>query len=54
MPCPICKSDLCEKDRRKMTGGTFISIRCSNPDCQYYDYKTIPPNLQGTVTGVCI
>jgi len=37
MTCPICKSDLYEKDRRNITGGTFIAIRCSNPNCGYFD-----------------
>ncbi len=48
MPCPICNSELYEKDRREATGGTFIAIRCSNPNCQYFDYRTIPLNSFGT------
>ena len=50
--CPICKSELYEKER-ETTGGTFISIRCSNPNCGYYNYKTIPVNFnQGyTIAG---
>lgn len=52
MTCPICGSDLYEKDRREITVGTFISIRCTNPRCNYYDYKTIPINFYGTITSI--
>jgi len=48
MTCPICKSDLYEKNRNETTGGTFISIRCSNPNCGYFDYRTLPINSFGT------
>ncbi len=51
MTCPICGSELYQKDRRENTSGTFISIRCSNPECGYFDYKTIPVNLHGSITG---
>ena len=50
MTCPICKSNLYEKDRRETTGDTFITIRCTNPTCNYYDYKTIPVNFGHTLT----
>ena len=51
MSCPICKSDLYEKYRREQTTGTFISIRCTNPSCNYFDYKTIPiPRRENYVT----
>jgi len=52
MPCPICNSELYEKDRREITSGTFIAIRCSNPDCGYFDYRTIPINSFGTGTTI--
>jgi len=42
MTCPICGSELVEQNRRELTSGTFISIRCSNKNCGYFDYKTIP------------
>ena len=42
MTCPKCKSNLYEKDRVETTAGTFITIRCSNPECNFYDYKRIP------------
>ena len=45
MICPICGAELYEKDRRETTGGTFISIRCSNLNCGYYNYKIIPVNF---------
>ena len=48
--CPICKSNLYEIDRREETGGTFISIRCSNPNCGYFNYKTIPVNFSRGLT----
>ena len=50
MTCPICKSDLYEKEKRETTEGTFISIRCSNLNCGYFDYKTIPVNFYEKVT----
>lgn len=50
MTCPVCGADLFEKERRENTGGTFISIRCSNPDCNYFNYKTIPVNFYGSTT----
>jgi hypothetical protein len=50
MTCPICGSELYEKDRSETTGGTFISIRCSKEGCIYFDYKTIPVNFGGTTT----
>lgn len=50
MTCPICGSALYEKDRNERTSGTFITIRCSNSKCNYYDYKTIPLELEGTIT----
>lgn len=52
MPCPICGSDLYEKEKRENTLGTFIAIRCSNPKCSYFDYKTIPLNSYGTTTSI--
>jgi len=52
MTCPICKSDLYEKDRRNTTGGTFIAIRCSNPNCGYFDYRTLPINSFGIGTTI--
>jgi len=52
MTCPICKSDLYEKDRRNITGGTFIAIRCSNPNCGYFDYRTLPINSFGIGTTI--
>lgn len=52
MPCPICGSDLYEKERREQTSGTFIAIRCSNPKCAYFDYKTILSNSYGTTTSI--
>ncbi len=42
MTCPICGSELVEKDRNNTTGGTLISIRCSNKNCGYFNYETIP------------
>ena len=48
MSCPKCNSILYEKDRRELTQGTFIAIRCSNPECNYFDYKTVPINSFGT------
>jgi hypothetical protein len=50
MTCPICKSELYEKERRELTTGTFISIRCANPGCGYFDYKTLPVNPSGTIS----
>jgi len=50
MACPICNSDLYEKDRSEVTEGTLIAIRCSNPNCNYFDYKKIPINSFGTGT----
>ena len=47
MTCPICGSKLYEKDRRETTVGTFISMRCSNKNCGYFDYKTIPVRFDG-------
>lgn len=49
MTCSICGSELYEKSRNETTGGTLISIRCSNPECGYFDYKTIPVNFHGTI-----
>ncbi len=50
MTCPICDSDLYEQNRNETTGGTFISIRCSNSKCNYYNYKTIPVDFGHTLT----
>lgn len=52
MVCPICGADLYEKNRNETTGGTFVAIRCSNPNCGYYNYKTIPINFYGTRTTI--
>lgn len=52
MTCSICGSDLYEKERRETTEGTFISIRCSNPDCNFFDYRTIPVNFNQNMTIV--
>jgi predicted nucleic-acid-binding Zn-ribbon protein len=52
MTCPICSSALYEQNRLEITTGTFISIRCTNPSCGYFDYKAIPVNLSGTITEV--
>ncbi len=51
MTCPKCKSSLIEKNRRETTSGTFIEIRCSNKDCNYFNYKTIPVTYNTTTTG---
>lgn len=48
MTCPICGSKLYE--RKETTAGTFISIRCTNLSCSYFDYKTVPVNLSGTIS----
>lgn len=50
MTCPICGSDLYEQNRSETTSGTFISIRCTNKNCNYYNYKIIPVNFHGTMT----
>lgn len=52
MTCPICKSKLYEKERKETTSGTFISIRCTNTSCDYFDYKTLPVNLHGTISEI--
>jgi hypothetical protein len=44
MTCPICGSELCEKERRETTSGTLISIRCTDPGCNYFDYKKLATN----------
>lgn len=49
MTCPICGSDLYE-ERTETTGGTFITIRCTNLSCNYYNDKTIPVSLHKTIT----
>ena len=49
--CPMCGSELYEQNRDERTGGTFISIRCSNKECNYYNYKQIPVKFEGTITG---
>lgn len=51
MTCPICGSSLYEKDRNERTAGTFISIRCSNKSCNYYNYITVPADFNTTITG---
>lgn len=51
MTCPICGSDLYEKERIEKTEGTFISIRCSNFKCGYFNYKTIPVNFNQRYTA---
>jgi hypothetical protein len=40
MTCPVCSSRLYEKEKMEMVSGTFVSIRCSNPVCNYFDYET--------------
>lgn len=40
MTCPKCGSKLYEKEKMEMVSGTFISIRCTNPDCDHFDYET--------------
>ncbi len=52
MTCPICDSDLYEQNRNELTGGTFISIRCTNKKCNYCNYKIIPVNYNVKLTGV--
>lgn len=50
MVCPICGAELYEKERRETTVGTFIAVRCTKPGCNYFDYKTLPLNISGTIT----
>ena len=50
MTCPICKSKLYEQERKETTSGILISIRCTNVNCSYFDYKKIPVNLSGTIS----
>lgn len=51
MACPICSSELYEKNRREITSGTLIFIRCSNKNCDYFDYRTIPVKFENhTIT----
>ena len=50
MTCPICGSKLYEQSRNETTEGTFISIRCSNPTCGYFNYKTIPVEFHTNYT----
>ena len=52
MICPICNAELFDKERRETTSGTLISVRCTNPNCAYFDYRTIPVDLRVTITGV--
>ena len=53
MTCPICKSSTYEKSRIEQTTGTFISIKCTNPECNYCDYKNIPfARKYNDVTGI--
>lgn len=38
--CPICKGELYEKNRRIVTGGSFVDVRCRN--CNFFDYRLEP------------
>ena len=49
MKCPIFSASLYEDERREVTAGTFISIRCSKPGCGYFDNKTLPVNIYDTI-----
>jgi hypothetical protein len=40
MACPICSSELYEKEKMERTSGTFVSIRCTNPECNFFNYET--------------
>lgn len=51
MTCPNCGSDLYEQNRNELTGGTFVSIRCSK--CNYFNYQVIPV-LHNPSTTECI
>jgi hypothetical protein len=40
MTCPKCSSELYDKEKIERTSEIFVSIRCTNPVCDYFGYET--------------